>query len=162
MSIFEVTDHSALWHDLSAHLHLPTSVCVCVCVCVCGVSVKKKGKEAQHLDTVKCSMSPLCTWQIIRHTFRASLFRQMQKQGRFALRVNVIIGTVWLWNQIRTCHRTGYMVMLESVVARVRQNRWVYSWWSMLFYFSCTSAPPWVVWGCNCEIIQKYVNTVKI
>lgn len=113
MSIFEVVDHFALRHDLSAHLYLPTRVCACVCV---NVSVWK-GKEAQHDDTVKCGTSPH-SWQIIRHAFRATFFRQMQKQGRFTLRVNVIIGTVWLRNQIRTRHRTGCMVMVESVVAR--------------------------------------------
>jgi len=95
-------------HDLSAHLYLPTFVCLCVrarlCVCICANVSQWKGKEAQPYDTVKCSMSPH-SWQITRHAFRVNFFQQTQEQGRSGLRVNVIIGTVWLRNQIRTSYR---------------------------------------------------------
>lgn len=123
MSFFFLKSHTTPpWHMPFP----PTSLCqlVCECVSACAhvhmkMCQRGKGKEAQHNDTVKCSMSPHCTWQIIRHALRASFFRQTQKQGRFALRVNVIIGTVWQQHQIRTCHRTGCMVMLESVAEQV-------------------------------------------
>lgn len=125
---FEVSHPSALRRALSTHLCFPT----CMYVHHVWVSVRahvhqemyqcRKAKEARHNDTVKCSMSPRCTRQIIRRAFRASFFRQTQKQGRVALRVNIIIGTVWQQHQIRSCHRTGCMVMLESVVEQVCQT----------------------------------------
>lgn len=100
------------------------NLCVCVrshsCESMCTwkrVSVEKvRSRNRMTQLNVACHQ---CTWQIIRHAFRASFFQQLQKQGHFTLRVNVIIETVWLRNQIRTCHRTGCMVMLESVVAQV-------------------------------------------
>ena len=130
MSIFEVSPlRPETWP-----FRPPPSANACVCVCVCAKVSEWKGKELQPDDTVKCRMSPH-SWHITSHAFRVNFFGQIQ--GHPTLRVNIIIGTVWLRNQIRMSRHDrlggGIRIHHSGTVG----DRWVFFCYSILVALHC-------------------------